>query len=587
MDGEKRKQRQAAYEQAVQAAQTYGADAPWTLARYARENGVINDLEVLATGEGADSDDRAALIPIYDAYRKGTALTDEQYETLYDIAKNHNRAIGLDYDGYLGGFNEESLLGRRYEQEFHEGGGSDASSREYYEFLKSKYPDYYSKYYNGMLGELDNVAATTPQTQQTKPEPAAPPTLPTITDDIQIPEPSMTLPTFGTLDASAPKVERYTPKATSAAPPKTNTAVAAPTKTTTTMPDETLLATALIQQELERRKKELDSARAALTGGAESSSAAPAATTAAPAATATDTETPAEQRNARFLDLLMQNDDVRKTLSGNFEKREKEMRSRKAWAALSDGISTLGNLVGTSFGGFNQQQTYTMPFLHNQEEAYRELSNQTAARLRLNDYNLALAQAKAGATADPIALENLKHEHALSQIDRRGLYQLGTQDAITARNNASIESRNRNTDKNNATRTAVAAANNQTKKDIAEQNNATKKEIAEMRKDGGGVGGYTTQTTIEYDELGRKVGEKKTRTGTSGATTTTTTTSAGTTTTVKTDTGTSTVTKPAEKPAEKPANKPSSGSPANKGKKENPMGAPAQNGKKKKENPMG
>lgn len=72
----------------------------------------------------------------------------------------------------------------------------------------------------------------------------------------------------------------------------------------------------------------------------------------------------------------------------------------------------------------------------------------------------------------------------------------------------------------------------------------------EIGGSGGGVGGYTTTTRSEYDELGRKIGETKTRTPAGGPTTTTTTTTAS-------------------------------------GKKPNPMGpAPSQGGKKKKKNPM-
>ena len=69
----------------------------------------------------------------------------------------------------------------------------------------------------------------------------------------------------------------------------------------------------------------------------------------------------------------------------------------------------------------------------------------------------------------------------------------------------------------------------------------------EIGGSGGGVGGYTTTTRLEYDELGRKTGETKTRTPAGGPTTTITTS----------------------------------------GKKPNPMGsAPSQGGKKKKKNPM-
>lgn len=288
-------------------------------------------------------------------------------------------------------------------------------------------------------------------------------------------------------------------------------------------------------------------------------SAAPAPPVAKPVAPAPQVDTP---ESSSFYDMLLRNDAYRLANKEAFERNEKANRARTAIAAVTDALASLGNLVGTTQGAFSQPQTYQTPFVTEQVEADRKEARKLAQAIEDNDMSLRLTRAKYdaenGLYGSRLALEQAKTDRAMAlALERAKLAEQnagykseleGTKhgyrtDEIAQRGEIQKEVRqmiNEQSDLNNRRTTGTSAANNI-------RNNETKKEVGS-----GNVGGYTTRTEIEYDELGHKVGETKTRTREGGATTTTTTT-----------------TKPAS------------------GKKPNPMGsAPQPEGKKKKKNPM-
>lgn len=253
-----------------------------------------------------------------------------------------------------------------------------------------------------------------------------------------------------------------------------------------------------------------------------------------PAIPAPQVDTPSSNS---FYDMLLMNDAYRLQNKEAFERNEKANKARTAIAAVTDALASLGNLVGTTQGAFSQPQTYQTPFVTEQVEADRKEARKLAQAIEDNDMSLRLTQAKYdaenGLYGSRLALEQAKTDRAMAlALERAKLAEQnagykseleGTKhgyrtDEIAQRGEIQKEvtqMRNEQSDLNNRRATGTSAANNI-------RNNETKKEVGS-----GNVGGYTTRTEIEYDELGHKVGETKTRTREGGATTTTTTTAQG------------------------------------------------------------
>lgn len=285
--------------------------------------------------------------------------------------------------------------------------------------------------------------------------------------------------------------------------------------------------------------------------------------TAAPSSASPKPVIPAPQVDAQgnsFYDMLLANDAYRQQNAESFERNERANKARTTLAAVTDALASLGNLVGTTQGAFSQPQTYQTPFVTEQVEADRARARALADRIQANDQTLRLAQAREEMTSGAYALKQALEE----EKTRRAMENNAARAALAAQNagyRSDLEGvkhgyrtdeetqkqagretiqtmRNQQSDINNRRSTGTSAANNIRTND-------------RIRETGGGgsVGGYTTTTQSEYDELGHKVRETKTRTGANGQTTTTTTTPGG--------------------------------------RKPNPMGsAPQQGGKKKKKNPM-
>ena len=251
----------------------------------------------------------------------------------------------------------------------------------------------------------------------------------------------------------------------------------------------------------------------------------------APAAPAVQ---PATASPVSFYDMILQNDAIRNKEKEDWERREKSDRARTTIAAVTDALASLGNLVGTTHGAFSQPQTYQTPFITEQVERDRALARSRADMLYNSDNNLRMAQAK--------------YDQQLANIDR----QLAVQDKMTERELAKIEARAALAADTAKYKSDQIAQQGDIRKDVARMNNesaerrtaktagvsranaltrdAFNRDKLEAQKNGeigsgsGGVGGYTTETNIEYNDMGQKVRETKSRTGANGNTTTTTTT---------------------------------------------------------------
>ena len=237
-----------------------------------------------------------------------------------------------------------------------------------------------------------------------------------------------------------------------------------------------------------------------------------------------------------FYDMLLRSDAVRQKASEAYERNEKSNRARTRIAAIADALSSLGNLVGTTYGAFNQPQTYQTPFVTEQVESDRARARQMANMLYQNENSLRLAQQK--------------YDMQNANLDR----QLAVQDAITQRAYMNAMAREALADKNAAYKSEQIEQQGQIRKDVAKMNaesaerrtattagtsRANKKDDIkfkydelEAKKNGeigasGGVGGYTvTETeTVHRDDMGNITGKEKTKTRTGKGGTTTTTTS--------------------------------------------------------------
>lgn len=228
-------------------------------------------------------------------------------------------------------------------------------------------------------------------------------------------------------------------------------------------------------------------------------------------------ETPEQPAVPSFASFLEQSEAFRRQQSEAWEKREKEASSRKTLAAVSDALSSLGNLVGTAYGAAPQRQTYQMPFVQQETEQERALARATAERLRNADqsYQMMLdryaAQGELGDTR--LAQEKERTNRALQVEGMRNAREGVRQGAMTDRNNATIESRNRNTDVNAATRVKTTGMNNASSERRNTETNEARKAVAEIRAaNGGNVGGYTTETVINRNAYGQETGRTTTRT---------------------------------------------------------------------------
>ena len=274
----------------------------------------------------------------------------------------------------------------------------------------------------------------------------------------------------------------------------------------------------------------------------------------APAQQAPDVDT----APSSFADMIMQNDAVRLRNQEAFDRRERADRARLTLASITDALASLGNLVGTTQGSFNQPQTYQVPFVQKDVEDARAEARRYADLLMRTDQTLRLAQAREDAQDSAYALRQALEEERTrrAQLNNEARADLARQNAEAKVNYAGVQQgyRSELEAQRQAGRETLAGINNASREKqtamrvgVSAANNIRNNERMSATGGRGGVGGYTTETTIHRDEYGQETGRTTTRTPANGGPSTTTTT----------------------------------------GKKPNPMGsAPKQEGKKKKKNPM-
>lgn len=233
----------------------------------------------------------------------------------------------------------------------------------------------------------------------------------------------------------------------------------------------------------------------------------PATTTPSAPATATEPAT------VSFADLLAENAAFRKQQSENWEKREREGRSRKTMAAISDALASLGNLVGTSFGAVNQQQTYQMPFVVQDIEQDRAMARATADRLRNYDMSIRQMDAETVAAGSEIA-----GKMALEKLRQQGRSELQSQKTADSaylealKQGGRIDLKQMDIDYKkdrdkmaNALKQQGINISRERLDEMIRHNQAI--EVIRENSAGGRVGGY--KTVITRDEFGREISRER------------------------------------------------------------------------------
>lgn len=238
-----------------------------------------------------------------------------------------------------------------------------------------------------------------------------------------------------------------------------------------------------------------------------------------------------ESQPQSFADLIMQNDAVRLRNKEAFDRREKADKARLTIAAVTDALASLGNLVGTTQGAFSQPQTYQVPFVHEDAERARAEARNTANMLLRNDQSLRVAQMREDSANSASALRQALEEERTRRAQMNN-------DARVALAQENARLKGELYEKQHGYKTEEQEQKFADQKQIADDRNSTTLQAAGIRAGAtkyaadkraeNSVGGYTTETTYQYeqDEYGnwRKVGETKTRgTGNGGGSTTTTT----------------------------------------------------------------
>lgn len=235
-----------------------------------------------------------------------------------------------------------------------------------------------------------------------------------------------------------------------------------------------------------------------------------------------------------FYDLLMANDDYRKRNSEAFERNERATRARTRIAAVSDALSSLGNLVGTVYGAPSQEQTYQTPLINAQREEDLARARKLAQSIQDNDLSIRMLNARLDAAngryGNQLLVEDAKTQREREKIAARAALAGDNHGYRTAENEQKAGYTRDLHAMDNASREKIASGRDATSSSNKDKDLEFKREELEAKKNGeigsggGGVAGYTTETTIQRDKYGRETGRTTTRTGSNGQTTTTTTT---------------------------------------------------------------
>ncbi len=214
-----------------------------------------------------------------------------------------------------------------------------------------------------------------------------------------------------------------------------------------------------------------------------------------------------------FADLLAQNEAFRQQQSENWKKREREGRSRKTMAAITDALASLGNLVGTSVGAVNQPQTYQMPFVVQDIEQDRAMARATADRLRNYDMSIRQMDAKAGAAGSEIAgkmaLEKLRQQ-GRSELQNQKTADSAYLEALKQGGRIDLKQMDIDYKKDrdkmaNALKQQGINISRERLDEMIRHNQAI--EVIRENSAGGRVGGY--KTVITRDEFGREISRER------------------------------------------------------------------------------
>lgn len=225
-----------------------------------------------------------------------------------------------------------------------------------------------------------------------------------------------------------------------------------------------------------------------------------------------------------FASFLEQSAAYRRQQSEAWEKREREAKSRKTIAAVSDALSSLGNLVGTAYGAAPQRQTYQMPFVQQDTEQERALARATAERLRNADqsYQMMLdryaAQGELGDTRlaqekertnRALQVEGMRNERAAGNNATKAAIAAGRYSNAIKLKEMDLKYRG-NRDKMLADLKREGIQVSRDKLDEMIRHNQTMEVINEKRGTGN-VGGY--KVVITRDQYGREVSRERIPTG--------------------------------------------------------------------------
>lgn len=250
----------------------------------------------------------------------------------------------------------------------------------------------------------------------------------------------------------------------------------------------------------------------------------------APSVPAGTEEEEAEDPVAKtFYDLMTHSEDYRKRASAAWERNERADKARRSLAAVSDALSSLGNLVGTVGGASNQTQTYQSPFVKDQVDADRKEYRTLAKSLQENEEGIRLAKMKLDAQQAAydaqLEKEQVKLQNTLAAIAARGEESRKTEgvkhDYRAAENeqkqNYKVDLAQMDIDykkDRDAMQAALRQQGINISRDRLDEAIRHNQSIEAIRENGG-VGGYVT--IITRDRAGREIRRERVPSGSGGS----------------------------------------------------------------------
>ena len=191
-----------------------------------------------------------------------------------------------------------------------------------------------------------------------------------------------------------------------------------------------------------------------------------------------------EHARGSFLEMIKENQAYQEQARKNAERKERENRARLALAGLADGLSALGNLIGTTQGAANQPQTYQMPFVKEDIDKGQARDYETTERLRRAEQALRAEEAKLSSKGNPFAVSDVAHARKLAEIAARGANSEKIQQHIDARTQQNNEARADIAQMTAESRERIAQGRNATSRANNRETNETRRIVSENRSRG-------------------------------------------------------------------------------------------------------